>query len=107
LIRGEVMKEKIFTMLAAAILVWLGMSFVRYGQSAFASEHEHEHELSLSPISLVRPLGVGALSSLLIAFLTGLFRRQLGRRFLGIHKVFAFITVVVALCHGILVLVLL
>jgi len=103
------MKEKICTILAVAILVWLGMSFVGYGQLAFANEHgehEHEHELSLSFISLVRPLGIGALSSLLITFLIGLFRRKLGRRFLIIHKVFAFITVVIALCHGVLVLVL-
>ena len=109
MIKEEAMKGKICTMLAASILVWLAMSLIGVVQLAFANgpgEHEHEHGFSLSLVSVVRPLGICALSSLLITFLTGLFRRKLGRRFLIIHRVFAFITVVIALCHGVLVLVL-
>ncbi len=103
------MKEKTCTMLAASILVWLAMSLIGVVQLAFANEpgeHEHEHGFSLSLVSVVRPLGICALGSLVITFLTGLFRRRLGRRFLKTHKIFAFITVVIALCHGVLVLVL-
>ncbi len=103
------MKEKICTMLAASILVWLAMSLIGVVQLAFANgpgEHEHEHGFSLSLVSAVRPLGVCALSSLLITFLTGLFRRKLGRRFVKLHKTFAFLTVGIALCHGLLVLLL-
>ena len=93
------------TIIATAILIGLVMGLIGPGQLAFANENG-EHELSLSLISLIRPLGICALSSLLITFLTGVFRRKLGRRFLGIHKVFAFITVIVALSHAVLVLLL-
>lgn len=103
------MKGEICVILAGAILIWSAMSLIGVVQLAFANgpgEHEHEHGFSLSLVSVVRPLGICALSSLLITFLAGLFRRRLGRRFLMIHKMFAFITVVIALCHGVLVLVL-
>jgi hypothetical protein len=101
------MKAEMSTIIAAAILIGLLTGLVGAGQSAFANEHNvHEHEISLSLPSLIRPLGICALSSLLITFFTGLFRRKLGKRFLGIHKVFAFITAVIALSHGTLVLLL-
>jgi len=93
------------TIIAAGILIRLVTGLIGPGQLAFANE-QSEHELSLSLISLIRPLGICALSSLLITFLTGVFRRKLGRRFLGIHKVLAFITVIVALSHAVLVLLL-
>lgn len=54
--------------------------------------------------SLIEPLGITALTLLLITASTGLFRRKLGRRFLTVHKVLAAMTVAVALCHGILVI---
>ena len=56
--------------------------------------------------SLVKPLGIAALSLLLITAASGLFRRKLRRRFLTIHKILATLTVAVALTHGILVMVL-
>jgi len=68
--------------------------------------HDHEHKLEFSLFSLVRPLGVCALVSVLVTFITGLFRRKIGRRFLKIHKTFAFLTIAFALCHGILVMIL-
>ena len=68
--------------------------------------HEHEHEFDFSFFSLVRPLGICALGSLLVTFTLGLFRKKLGKRFLKIHRAFAWLTIIFALCHGILVLVL-
>jgi hypothetical protein len=57
-------------------------------------------------ISLIEPLGITALTLLLATVATGLFRRKLKRRFLTIHKILAALTVTVALCHAILVMVL-
>jgi hypothetical protein len=95
------------TIPGAVIVVLLAVCLIGVAGAAFGNEDgEGEHDFSLSLISLVRPLGIGALGLLLITFLTGLFRRRLGRRFLGIHKTFAFITVVIGLVHGLLVLVL-
>ncbi len=70
------------------------------------TEHDHEHKLEFSFFSLVRPLGVCTLSSLLVTFTLGLFRKKLGKRFLKIHRTFAWLTLIFALCHGILVLML-
>ncbi len=69
-----------------------------------SGSHEHEHEFGVSLFSFVKPLGICALGSALVTFGTGLFRRKLGRRFLKVHKIFAWLTVGFALCHGILVL---
>ena len=56
--------------------------------------------------SLIRPAGIATLSCLCLTFAAGVFRRKLGRRFLRIHLVLAAITVVLGLCHGLLVFVL-
>jgi hypothetical protein len=66
--------------------------------------HEHDHGFDFSLFSLVKPLGICALSLVLITFCTGLFRRKLGRRFLKVHKLCAWLAAGLALCHGILVL---
>ncbi len=71
-----------------------------------SSNHDHEHKFGVSLFSFVKPLGICALGSALVTFITGLFRKKLGRRFLKVHKIFAWLTVGFALCHGILVLVL-
>jgi hypothetical protein len=65
---------------------------------------ERESDFSFS--SLIEPLGACALVSLLVTFGTGLFRRRLGRRFLTAHRTFAWLTIIFALCHGVLVSVL-
>ena len=70
------------------------------------TEHDHEHKLEFSLFSLVRPLGICALVSALVTFIMGLARREIGRKFLKVHKTFAFLTTGFALCHGILVIVL-
>jgi hypothetical protein len=66
--------------------------------------HVHEHPAGISLFSFVKPLGICALSLVLITFCTGLFRRKLGRRFLKVHKLCAWLAAGFALCHGILVL---
>ena len=56
--------------------------------------------------SLVVPLGIGAYSSLVITLFLGLFRRKLRRKFLVLHRSFAFLTVILASAHAALILIL-
>jgi hypothetical protein len=96
-------------LLVTAIIVWAaGIGLGDSDQTATADELEHNHSnrTSFHLFSLVKPLGISALSSLAITFLIGLFRRKLGQRFLKLHITFASLTVTIALLHGILVLVL-
>ena len=67
---------------------------------------EHQNQvLGFSALTLIEVLGVCALASLLITFLTGLFRRKLGRKFLVVHRFFAWQTVMLAFIHGITVMI--
>lgn len=84
------------------ILVLSFLSNVAVADEGGARGNEPKPGISL--FSVVQPLGICALSLVLITFCTGLFRRKLGRRFLKVHKVCAWLTVGFALCHGILVL---
>ncbi len=98
---------RLSVLLIPAVIIFLGFILC---SSVLASEETGSaahHESSLSLLPLIEPLGICALSSLLITFLTGLFRRRLGRRFMKVHLIFAILTVVIALFHGTLVLVLL
>jgi cytochrome b561 len=104
------MKTRIvgFSATAAAMLALLLAVFC-LPNVAVADEsgsHEHEHKFGISLFSFVKPLGMCALGSAMVTFGAGLFRRKLGRRFLKVHKTFAWLTVGFALCHGTLVLVL-
>ena len=72
---------------------------------ADAHDHEHGHGFEFSFFSLVKLLGLCALGFLLATFTTGLFRKKFGKRFLKIHKTSAYLTIIFALCHGILVLI--
>jgi hypothetical protein len=94
----------LMTMLILALMLWC-LSDVALADEG--GSHEHEHGFDFSLFSFIRPLGICALSLVLITFGTGLFRRKLARRFLKVHKALAWLAVGVALCHGILVLVLL
>jgi len=78
------------------------------GRVALANEagHEYDHRSPFSLVSLVRPLGIATLSFVSVTFLTGLFRRKLGRRFLKVHLPLAIVSVILGFIHGILVLVL-
>jgi len=100
------MKPKM--LLLPAIIFLLAFALSNSALSAEGAGHQHNHSEygTFSLVSLVKPLGICALSSLLITFIIGLFRRKLGRRFLKLHMTFAFLTVIIALCHGILVLML-
>lgn len=60
---------------------------------------------SFNFFELIEVLGVCALSSLLIAFLTGIFRRKLGRKFFLVHKLFAWLGIIFAVSHGITVMI--
>ena len=68
--------------------------------------HEHRTDGAFSPLRLVKPLGICALSLLVLTGLSGVFRRKLGRRFIRVHSILAVLTLLVAVCHGTLVLVL-
>lgn len=70
-----------------------------------SSANNQSDGLHFSVFELIEALGVCALISLLITFLTGLFRRRLGRQFLKIHKIFAWLTIILALSHGITVII--
>ncbi len=68
-------------------------------------EHTHVAIAWFKPHKLIAPLGISTLTALLLTFLTGLFRRRLGRLFLGVHKLLAFLTLILAVLHALLVLV--
>jgi hypothetical protein len=100
------MKLYVLLTLAIVIFCWFASSENVLAAESTGHEHRSNWRWSFSLFSLVKPLGICALSSLLITFLAGLFRRKLGQRFLKLHMIFAFLTVIIALFHGILVLVL-
>ena len=102
------MNIRIVNVSAIAMAMFAGLLILScQPDKALADEggaHEHEHGAGLSLFSLVEPLGISALSLVLVTFGTGLFRRKLGRRFLKVHRALAWAAVGLALCHGILVL---
>ena len=100
------MKPKMLLLLAIIFFGGITLSDSAFPAEDAGHKHSHSEHGTFSLFSLVKPLGICALSSLLITFLMGLFRRKLGRRFLKLHMTFAFLTVIIALFHGILVLVL-
>jgi hypothetical protein len=93
-------------LMAITILVLLIMLSCLSGTAVAdeGSAHVHENPAGISLFSLIKPLGVSALSLVLITFGTGLFRRKLSRRFIKIHRVCGWLATGLALCHGILVL---
>jgi hypothetical protein len=100
------MKIRIVGVSATAITM-LVLLLVLFCLSEMALADEggaQEHKSSISLFSFIKPLGICALGSVLVTFGTGLFRRKLGKRFLKVHRTFAWLTVGLALCHGILVL---
>jgi hypothetical protein len=92
-----------------AILVTLFLITAAFEKDAQAAEdmgHEHEHESRLSLFSLVKPLGIATLCLVSVTFLTGLFRRKLGKKFLKVHVPLAITSVILGLAHGTLVFIL-
>jgi hypothetical protein len=96
------MKASILLILPALVLLCAVFS----GRAAAAEDEgqEHNHEGHFSLFSLVKPLGIATLSFVCATFVTGHFRRKLGRTFLKIHVPLATISVILGLTHGILVL---
>ena len=93
--------------IAAILILVLPTMLFCLSNVALADEggtHEHEHGTGFSWFSLVEPLGISALTCVLITFGTGLLRRRLRTRFLRVHRVFAWLAVGLGLVHGILVL---
>jgi len=93
----------------SAVLVTLVLVAAGLGQGAQAAQNtgnEHEHESSFSVSSLVEPLGIATLCCVSVTFLTGLFRRKLGKKFLKLHLPLAVTSVALGVTHGTLVLVL-
>lgn len=89
-----------------AMVILCGFILSEDVSASESDDHEHYPENSFSIFSLVRPLGIATLSFVFVTFLTGLFRRKLGRRFVKIHLSLAIITITLGLTHGILVFVL-
>ena len=73
--------------------------------TCFAGQ-DHEHGREFNAFSLIHPLGITALTLLLLTACTGIFRRKLKKRFILIHKILAGLTVAAALSHAILVFIL-
>lgn len=93
----------------SAVLVTLVIVGVGLGQGAQAAQNtgnEHNHESSLSVYSLVKPLGIATLCFVSVTFLTGLFRRKIGKKFLKLHLPLAIASLALGVTHGTLVLVL-
>ena len=105
------MKARVLTISTTTLLLLiLPLMLFSLSTVALADEdgtHTHEHGTGLSWLSLVEPLGISALTCVLITFGTGLLRRRLRTRFLRVHRVFAWLAVGLGLVHGILVLTLL
>ena len=98
------MKSCVLVVMATLLLVTAGP-----GKDARAAEdagYEQEQQSGLSLFSLVKPLGIATLCFVSTTFLTGLFRRKLGKRFLKAHLPLAITSVILGLTHGTLVLVL-
>ena len=98
------MKASILLMLPALLLLCVLLAVSASATEDEAHEHEHEHERRFSLFSLVKPLGIATLCLVSTTFLTGLFRRKLGKKFLKIHVPSALTSVILGLTHGILVL---
>jgi|SRR3989304_8453454 len=98
------MKPRILLTLSAVVL--LGAVRLATAGAAESSHGEHDNGVAIGWFSIVKPVGIAALSSVCLTFLTGLFRRKLGRRFRRIHVTLATIAVILGLSHGLLVFVL-
>ena len=101
------MKTQTTKPLSILVILFFSFMVLCFTSTVLAEQgHRYEHGFNFSFFSLVRPLGVCALGSLLATFSTGLFRKRFGKHSFKIHRTFAWLTIIFALCHGVLVLVL-
>ena len=97
------MTLRILTVLSVLILLQRS----GFGNISAAAEEPSNATFGNFPlISLIEPLGIATLSFVSVTFLTGLFRRKLGRKFLKLHLYLAVISIILGLTHGILVFIL-
>ncbi|MCJ7693678.1 MAG: hypothetical protein MUO22_09725 [Sedimentisphaerales bacterium] len=98
------MKANTFTLIAVTVAACMGTGLLGFAQVAFAEGVTTEGGFSW--ISFIKPLGVCTFCLLVLTVLTGLFRRELKRKFLKIHTLFAVLTLISAVFHGVLVILL-
>ncbi len=89
-------------------IIFLLFSVVLVAQ-AFAEDANNQNDgiFNFSMFSLIKFFGICALVCVSATFLSALFRRKLARRFLKIHKVLGWLTVIFAIIHGLGMLMLL
>lgn len=97
---------KLFAFLILPALLILGTALTGSVAAAELGGQERGNGSTFSLFSLIEPLGIVTLSFVSATFLSGLFRRKLGRRFLKIHLPLALISVVLGFTHGTLVFIL-
>ena len=98
------MKANTFTLIAVTVAACMAIGLFGFAQVAFAEGVTAEGGFSW--ISFIEPLGVCTFCLLVLTVLTGLFRRELKRKFLKIHTLFAVLTLISAVFHGVLVILL-
>ena len=93
------MKSYVLPILTMTVLLMFALN-----KNVSAAENtQNPARSSFSLVSFIAPLGIATLCLVSATFLTGLFRRKLGRRFLKLHLYLAIIAVILGLAHGILV----
>ena len=98
------MKANTSALIAVTVAACMGTGLLGFEQVVFAEEVMAEGGFSWIPF--IKPLGVCTFCLLMVTVLTGLFRRKLKRKFLRIHTLFAVLTLVSAVFHGVLVILL-
>jgi len=97
---------RVYVLVIIALAIFGGFVLSEDILAAENTGYQHHHNGSFPLFSLIKPLGIAALSFVFAAFMTGVFRRKLGRKFLWIHLSLAIISIILGLTHSILVFVL-
>ncbi|MBW8001368.1 MAG: hypothetical protein FVQ80_05030 [Planctomycetes bacterium] len=86
------------------LLIGVLLVSVSFGQSETNNSHEHSHELQL--FKLVKPMGITTLSLLFLTVTAGLLRHKNPKLIFKWHKRLGITTLVSAIIHALLVLIL-
>jgi len=87
------------------LLIGVLLVSVSFGQSnANNNQHNHQHELQV--FKLVRPMGITTLSLLFLTVTTGLLRQKNPKLIFKWHKRLGITTLISAIIHALLVLIL-
>lgn len=98
------MKRNTFALIGVTVAACMAIGLLGFAQVVSAEEVMVEGGFSW--VSFIKPLGVCTFCLLMATVLTGLFRRELKRKFLKIHTLFAVLTLISAVFHGVLVILL-